>query len=91
MRTAIIILSGVAIWAVSIGLARRFGKPGGTAVEDATLAFITIWFLAAATNMWAGVAKAGYTFREELPVFAAIFGIPAATAFLVRRRFFPAP
>ena len=71
MRTAIIIFSGVAIWAISFGLARRLGKPGGTAVDDATLAFITIWFLVAATNMWAGVAKAGYTFREELPVFVA--------------------
>lgn len=87
MRTAIIIFSGVAIWAISFGLARRLGKPGGTAVDDATLAFITIWFLVAATNMWAGVAKAGYTFREELPVFVAIFGIPAAIAALVGRRF----
>ncbi len=88
MRTAMIILIGIASWSISVGLARRLGKPGGTAVEDATLAFITVWFLATATNLWAGVAKAGYTLREELPIAALIFCVPAAMAFLVRRRFF---
>lgn len=88
MRTAIIILGGIVSWAVCIGLARRFGKPGGAAVEDTTLAFITVWFLATATSLWASVAKAGYTLREELPIAALIFGVPAAIAFLVRRRFF---
>jgi hypothetical protein len=87
MRTAIFILIGIVSWAIGIGLARWLGKPGGTAVEDTTLAFITIWLLATATNLWVGVAKAGYTFREELPIAALIFGVPAAIAFLVRRRF----
>jgi hypothetical protein len=86
MRTGIIILSGLALWAISVVLARRFGKPGGSAVDDATLAFITFWFLATATNLWVGVAKAGYTLREELPIAAAIFGLPAAVALLVKRR-----
>jgi hypothetical protein len=90
MRTAMIILGGIAIWAVSLGLARRFGKPGGDAVADTTLAFITIWFLAAATNLWVGVAQAGYTVREELPIMLAIFGVPAGIAALVKWRYFPA-
>jgi len=88
MRTAIFILSGLACWAISIGLARWLGKPGGTAVEDTTRAFITIWFLSTATTLWVGVAKAGYTFREELPIAVLIFGVPAVIAFFVRRRFF---
>lgn len=88
MRTAIIIVVGLAIWGVSIGLAKRFGKPGGTAVEDATLAFITLWLLASATAMWVGMTRAGYTWQEELPVFTLIFGVPAAVAYLVRKRFF---
>ncbi len=88
MRTAIIILAGLGIWAVGIFLAHRMGKPGGTAVADATLAFITFWFLAAATNMWVGVAQTGYTFREELPVFLIIFGIPAAVAAVAKWKFF---
>ncbi len=86
MRTAILILGGMLIWAVSVVLARRYGKPGGTAVEDATLAFITFWLLAAMTNMWVGVTQAGYSFREELPVFAMIFGVPAAIAVYAGRK-----
>jgi hypothetical protein len=86
MRTAIIILSGLGALALCLYLARRFGKPGGTAVSDTTLAFVTVWFLAAATNMWIGLTRAGYTWREELPVFVAIFGIPAATALVAKRR-----
>lgn len=34
-----------------------------------------------------GVAKAGYSSAEQLPVFAMLFVIPAAVAILVRWRF----
>lgn len=87
MRTALIILSGLLAWAICVLLARRLGKPGGTAVAEATLAFVTVWFLVAATNMWIGMTRAGYTLAEELPVFLIIFGIPAAVATIVKRRF----
>jgi hypothetical protein len=30
--------------------------------------------------MWMGVAKAGYSFMEELPIFLVIFGVPAGAA-----------
>jgi hypothetical protein len=43
--------------------------------------------LIAAFNMWTGVAKAGYSVAEELPVFALIFLVPVAVAILVRWRF----
>jgi hypothetical protein len=38
----------------------------------------------AAINMWIGVARAGYAFKEELPIFLLIFLLPAAAAVLVR-------
>jgi hypothetical protein len=38
--------------------------------------------------MWTGVAKAGYSATEELPVFALIFLVPAAAAVLLKWRFF---
>lgn len=88
MHAAIIILSGIAIWAVSLALAARFGKPGGTAVADATLAFITFWLLAMLTNVWIRAAQAGQSFRHELPFLSLSFGIPAAIAALVQWRFF---
>jgi len=42
--------------------------------------FIPIWLVVAAVNMWIGVAKAGYSVVEELPIFLAIFALPAAAA-----------
>lgn len=88
MRTAIIILVGIAIWAVGLVLATRLGKPGGTAVADTTLAFVTCWLLTALTNLWIGVTQTGSTMREEIPVFLAIFFIPAAMAAIVKHRYF---
>jgi hypothetical protein len=88
MRTAIIVLVGLGCWGVSLSLARRFGKPGGTAVADTTLAFVTVWGLAAITNAWIGMTRAGYSLREELPVFLVILGVPASVALFVWRRFF---
>jgi hypothetical protein len=34
--------------------------------------------------MWIGVAKAGYSVAEELPIFALIFILPAAAAIIVK-------
>jgi hypothetical protein len=59
--------------------------PGGTTV--ATVLFVALWLVIAAANMWVGVAKAGYTVAEELPIFALIYGLPAAVAVLVRWKF----
>jgi hypothetical protein len=37
--------------------------------------------------MWVGVARAGYSVAEELPIFLLIFGVPAAAAILIKWRF----
>jgi hypothetical protein len=34
--------------------------------------------------MWVGVAKAGYSVSEELPVFLLIFAVPAAAAAVLK-------
>jgi hypothetical protein len=34
--------------------------------------------------MWIGVARAGYSFREELPIFLLIFLLPAVAAVFIR-------
>jgi len=38
--------------------------------------------------MWVGVAKAGYSVTEELPIFLLIFSVPAALAILLKWRVF---
>jgi hypothetical protein len=86
MRTAIIILGGLALLTVCVLAGRRFGsgEPGGA--TSATAIFVILWFVIAAINMWMGVARAGYTFREELPIFLLIFLVPAMAALFVRWR-----
>ena len=50
----------------------------------ATIAYVVLWLGIAALNMWVGVAKAGYSASEELPIFLLIFGVPAAAALLLK-------
>jgi hypothetical protein len=49
--------------------------------------FSTIGFVVAAVKMWIGVAQAGYSFAEELPIFLLIFLVPAA-AIVIKWKFF---
>jgi hypothetical protein len=84
MRTGLFLLSGLLLLAASLILGKLFSAnyPGGTTV--ATVLFVVIWFAIALTNMWVGVAKAGYSVAEELPVLALIFGVPTVIAVLAR-------
>ena len=87
MRTALFLLVGFLLLAAALILGRLFAEnyPGATTI--ATVVFVAAWFVIAAFNMWTGVAKVGYSFAEELPVFALLFLVPAAVAILVRWRF----
>ena len=48
----------------------------------AALYFLPVWLAGAAINLWFGVAKAGYSMRDEAPIFLLIFAIPSALALL---------
>lgn len=87
MRTGLFLLSGFLFLAGSLIVGKLFSAnyPGGTTV--ATALFVVFWLVIAAANLWVGVARAGYTVAQELPIFALIFGIPAIVAVLVRWRF----
>ena len=82
MRTVIIIAAGLIIGALFLFAGRLLGRGPETIAFGAKL-FIALWFIAAAANLWLGVAKAGYSFMEELPIFLVIFAVPAAAAGLV--------
>jgi len=77
MRTVIIIAAGLIIGALFLFAGRLLGRGPETLALGAKL-FIALWFIAAAVNMGMGVAKAGYSFMEELPIFLVIFAVPAA-------------
>ena len=83
MRTAIIILAGFALWGASLALARMLSG-SSRSFTIATTAFVVVWLFAAAANTWVGVARAGYAFREELPIFLLIFLLPAVVAVAVQ-------
>jgi hypothetical protein len=83
----LIILAGFVLLAVCIGATRLLGSNSATATSTAVKIFIPLWFLATAINMWVGVARAGYSFTEELPIFLLIFLLPSGVALLIRWKF----
>lgn len=87
MRTALFLLTGFLLLAASLILGRLFSANYPAATTVATIVFVALWLVIAAFNMWTGVAQAGYSFAEELPVFALIFLVPAVVGVLVRWRF----
>jgi hypothetical protein len=88
MRTALFLLAGFLLLAVALILGRLFSENFPGATLAATAAFVLIWFALAGANLWVGVAKAGYTFMQELPIFLLIFGVPAAAAVVLKWKVF---
>lgn len=78
MRTAIIIVGGLVLLGVFLFLGSRLG--GASGLATAAKIFIPLWLAAALVNMWIGVARAGYSVAEELPIMLAIFAVPALAA-----------
>ena len=78
MRTVLFLLAGLLLLAVFFILARLFSSHYPGAVNVAFAVYVVLWLAIAAGNMWIGVAKAGYSATEELPIFLLIFGVPAA-------------
>jgi hypothetical protein len=87
MRTTLFLLAGLLLLAASLLLGRLFSANYPGATLAATAAYVALWFVIAGANMWIGVAKAGYSVTEELPIFLLIFGLPAAAAIVLNWKF----
>ena len=85
MRTALIILGGLVLWGVCLGISKLVAGAERPAYTLATVVFVVAWLAIAAANMWVGVTRAGYSWREELPIFLVIFALPAVVALVARR------
>ncbi len=85
MRTALIILGGLALLGILTLFGPQFG--GGLSLVMAAQLFLAVWFVAVMINIWIGISREGYSVAEELPVFLATFAIPAAGAVFVWWRF----
>lgn len=83
MHTLMVLGGGLALLAVCL-LTGKLAGGTQSAVATSALAFLPLWLAGAAINMWYGVAKAGYSVREEFPIFLLIFAGPSAIALAVR-------
>ncbi len=75
----VIIAGGLVLLGLFALVGWRLGD-GVPSMVTAAKVFIPVWLVAALINMWIGVSRAGYSVAEELPIFLAIFIIPAAVA-----------
>jgi hypothetical protein len=78
LHTVKILLLGFVLLGAFVLVGRAFGNG-----PRAALYFLPAWFAAAAINLWFGVSKAGYSVRDESPIFLLIFTVPAVVAMLV--------
>jgi len=86
MHTVIVLCGGAALLAACLLLGRAFGASMQGLAWGAK-AFIPLWFLLAAVNLWIGVSRGGYSVAEETPIFLLIFAVPAAVAALAWWKF----
>jgi hypothetical protein len=77
MHTIKILLLGFVLLGVFVLVGRALGNG-----SRAALYFLPAWLAAAGVNLWFGVAKAGYSIRDEAPIFLLIFAVPSALALL---------
>ena len=76
MRNLQFLLVGGLLLAASLLLGRLFQAEFGRALDVARLLFLAAWAALTLFNLWVGVAHAGYTWSEELPIFLVLFGAP---------------
>ena len=82
MHTLKILLLGFVVLGAFLLVGRVLGNG-----SRAALYFLPAWLVGAAINLWFGVAKAGYSLRDETPIFLLIFAIPSAMALLAWWKF----
>ena len=83
MRSLIIIIGGLLLLGVFVLGGRWLGGGATEPMITAAKVFLPVWLVLAAINMWIGVSRAGYSAMEELPIFLAIFGVPAIVAAVI--------
>jgi hypothetical protein len=86
MRTALFLLAGLLLLGAAMLLGRLFSSSYSGATFAATIAYVALWLIIAGLNMWVGIAKAGYSVSDELPIFLLVFGVPTALAIILKSR-----
>lgn len=84
MRTVLFLAAGLLLLAAALLLGKLFSANYAGAASAATIAYLALWLIIAGANMWVGVAKAGYSVAQELPIFLLIFAVPAVAAVFLK-------
>ncbi|WP_293396667.1 hypothetical protein [Nevskia sp.] len=79
MHTLLVIAGGSVLLGVFVMFGILWGG-GAVGIKAAAIAFIPLWLAISVTNLWIGVARAGYAVHEELPILAVVFAVPTAIA-----------
>jgi hypothetical protein len=87
MHTLIVLAIGFLLLGATLVVARLFGGLGNGPLAVAALWFLPLWLIGAGINLWIGVAGAGYSVKEELPIFLLVFAVPAGAALLLWWRY----
>ena len=83
MHTLKVIAGGLALLGVFLFVGRYFAGSRPSAVATAAKSFIPVWLVGSAINLWIGVSHAGYSVRDEAPIFLLNLAVPAAVAVLI--------
>jgi hypothetical protein len=81
MHTLIVISIGFVLLAICALAGRATGGASGT--TTAALIFLPLWLIGAAINLYLGVKRAGYSVKDETPIFLLVFAVPAAAALIL--------
>jgi uncharacterized membrane protein YwaF len=81
MHTLMVIAGGFVLLAAFLVV----GKLANKSVLASRL-FVLAWLLATLANLYAGVAIAGYTVAQELPIQLVVFAVSAIAALVLGQR-----
>ena len=76
MHTLMVLAGGFALLAACVVVSRK----AAGAYAPGALAFVPLWFVVTALNMWVGVTRAGYAVADEFPIFIGLFSLPVLAA-----------
>ena len=83
MHTLMLVVGGL----VALGIFLLAAVLLGRHIADGARVFVWPWLAASVVNMLIGMYWANIPFSVELPVLIVVFGVPAAVAWLVAKRF----
>lgn len=83
MHTLMWVVSGL----IALGIFVLAAVLLGRSIADGARVFLLPWLAASVVNMLLGLYWANVPFSTELPVLVVVFGVPAAVAWFVAKRF----